>query len=252
MGGFGNLVVVLAALFGVYAIMFGGLHRRPGGQSKSPFRNYREVGYGVVSGAVLAMLAVGAIVQLKADIVPVWLGLVVGMLLVLGWRVSGFAMDPALALLGAAASAAALFEMVRGGDGESLSQPLRLLLGLLILVTFTLTAALARRLANFRRGMNWLCLFGLIEVVGLVANPEMELVDLDLGRFVGLMVASIALAAVLGAVAAPFIVTATALMATTASILAPLAVGGSVGRPLQLGLACALAAGCVAIGAPRR
>ena len=66
------------------------------------------------------------------------------------------------------------------------------------------------------------------------------------------MVASIALAALLAAVAAPFIVTATALMAATASILAPLAAGGSAGPPLQLGLACALAAACVAIGAPRR
>ena len=120
---------------------------------------------------MLAVLALNAIVELRADTVHVWLGLVVGVLLVLGWRVTRFAVGPSLAILGALASAAAAFDMVRGGGEGSVSQPLRLLLALLILVTFTLTAALARRLVNFRRGMNWLCLFGLMDVVGLVADP---------------------------------------------------------------------------------
>ena len=49
MGGYGNLVVVLVAMVGVYAIIFRGVRRRSGGQSKSPFVRYREVGYGDVS-----------------------------------------------------------------------------------------------------------------------------------------------------------------------------------------------------------
>lgn len=212
--------LVLVALLGVFVLIFGGARRRPGRPGRAPFSGFRPAGSDQIGGVVLTVLAVLTVSQTTDVAEGALLGLFLAGLLSLALRL-GLTGPTHLVMggVGIVAAGVTAWRFMTDPSMSDLSRELRVLLVLLVVVTFVLTTLLFQRLRSIS-GLRALALFGLVDVAAFSASPGgIDLLSLDQARFVTLLVLNVALAAVLGYAASPFAVSATALLATAANIV---------------------------------
>lgn len=99
-------VLVLAALVGVYALIFGGLRRRPGRPGSAPFSGIREVGAEGLSAIALAVLGLLAISTDETVQQAALIGLATGGLLGLGMRIAPVLIRTVMGAIGVVAALA--------------------------------------------------------------------------------------------------------------------------------------------------
>lgn len=215
-----QVMMILAALGGVYTVIFGGLRRRPGRPGAAPFAGYRAVGSDRLGAVVLAVLAVVSLIGASGVDDGIITGLLLGTLFSIGLRFAEWLVRPLMDILGLVAASSTAVRFATSSSLDGTMQPgSRSGVILVVVGVFVVTATVFGR-KSLLTGYRGLALFGLVEVAVFVANPEVIYVlesDRQHGATVLLLI--IALAAILGFAASEFLLTATALLAMSASAI---------------------------------